>query len=165
MDCVVNKMYPEIKVEAENKEYAYILLNDYAGEVSELSAITLYSYQQFLQFKDEEFAHIMEQISIAEMIHLKMLGQTIKLLGVNPIYKIKDVDDNYVSWNSEYVSYDTNIVDMLKTNIEKEKEAILKYQSHIKLINDKYIKELLARIIEDEEKHLGCFNKLLKQYT
>lgn len=165
MDCVVNKMYPEIKVEAENKEYAYILLNDYAGEISELSAITLYSYQQFSQFKDEEFAHIVEQISIAEMLHLKMLGQTIKLLGVDPIYKIKDVDDNYISWNSEYVSYDTNIVDMLKTNVNKEKEAILKYRSHIELINDKYIKGLLERIIEDEEKHLECFNKLLKQYT
>ena len=43
--------YPKIRVERQNINYATKLLNDYAGYVSELSAIHLYSYQSFVSDK------------------------------------------------------------------------------------------------------------------
>jgi bacterioferritin len=39
--------YPEPMVEIPNIEYANLLLKDYAGAVSEFTAISLYVYQQF----------------------------------------------------------------------------------------------------------------------
>ena len=52
---------------------------------------------------------------------------------------------------------------MLRSDIKIEEEAIRKYRYHISLINDKYIKALLYRIIEDEEVHIKCFNMLLNR--
>lgn len=63
--------------------------------------------------------------------------------------------------NSSFVNYTTNIIDMLKSDIAIEEEAIRNYSNHIKIINDKYIKALLYRIIEDEKMHIKCFNILM----
>lgn len=148
--------YPEIKVENENIEYAKLLMYPYAGMISEDTATHLYMYQSFIL--DEEISKILENIAIVEMHHLEMLAKTINLLGIKPEYK-----SNNIPWTSDYVNYNTNLKDMLKTNIESEKLAIQNYQSLIKVIDDKYIKELLKRIIIDEEIHLKIFNELYEK--
>ena len=48
-------------------------------------------------------------------------------------------------------------------NIKKEYMAISKYEKHIAMINDKYIKRSLARIIEDEKIHIICFKNYLSK--
>ena len=50
--------------------------------------------------------------------------------------------------------------DMLKIDISSEEAAIKTYTLHKKLIDDKYIKEMLDRIIMDEKRHLEIFNYL-----
>lgn len=165
LECRVDKPYPEVRVERKNIEYAKLLLDDYASEVGEDRAIHQYVYQKFDKFKDNPlFSKTLSQIAMVEMRHLELLGETIKLLGVNPEFRFVDKNTNYlVYWNSSFVDYTTDIVEMLRSDIKIEEEAIRKYRYHISLINDKYIKALLYRIIEDEEVHIKCFNMLLNR--
>ena len=151
-----NLPYPDIKVEKENIEYAKLLMYPYASMVSEDTATHLYMYQSFIL--DDNIGKILENIAIVEMHHLEMLAKTINLLGLKPEYKSNDIP-----WTSNYVNYNSNLKDILKINIEAETLAIKNYQNLIKVINDKYIKKMLERIIVDEEIHLKIFNDLYNE--
>lgn len=151
-----NLPYPDIKVEKENIEYAKLLMYPYASMISEDTATHLYMYQSFIL--DDNIGKILENIAIVEMHHLEMLAKTINLLGLKPEYKSNDIP-----WTSNYVNYNTNLKDILKINIEAETLAIKNYQNLIKVINDKYIKKMLERIIVDEEIHLKIFNDLYNE--
>jgi Mn-containing catalase len=158
----VDLPYPEVKVEQKNIYYANILLQDYAGEVSEFTAVSLYIYQHFVsdeRYKD--YAKVIGDISIAEMKHLELLGETIKLLGVKPIFT-SSVCPCGQMWTANYVNFDTCIKEMLLEDIRAETKAIESYEKHLCLINDKYIKKLLERIILDEKLHLKIFKELYK---
>ncbi len=165
MECKVNKPYPKVRVERKNIEYAKLLLLDYAGAVGEDTAIHQYVYQKFDKFNmDPVFVETMSKIAMVEMRHLELLGETIKLLGVNPEFRsINTASNNLDYWNSSFVNYNTDIVEMLKSDIRIEEEAIKNYRYHISIINDKYIRVLLSRIIEDEQMHIKCFNMLLNR--
>ncbi len=151
-----NLPYPDIKVEKENIEYAKLLMYPYASMISEDTATHLYMYQSFIL--DDNIGKILENIAIVEMHHLEMLAKTINLLGLKPEYKSNDIP-----WTSNYINYTNNLKDILKINIEAETLAIKNYQNLIKVINDKYIKKMLERIIVDEEIHLKIFNDLYKE--
>lgn len=154
--------YPEVMVEEKNSYYADLLSQDYAGMVSESTAAFLYSYQHFNTFKsNEEFAKIIKEISIVEMKHLEMLGETIKLLGNDPVYKTCEASrGDCMMWSASNIDYSTDLKDMLKTDIKAEETAIKTYEHHKRLINDKYIKRMLDRIILDEKRHLEIFNSI-----
>lgn len=154
--------YPEVMVEEKNSYYADLLSQDYAGMVSESTATFLYSYQHFNTFKsNEEFSKIIEEIAIVEMKHLEMLGKTIKLLGNDPVYKTCEASrGDCMMWSASNIDYSTDLKDMLKTDIEAEETAIKTYEHHKRLINDKYIKRMLDRIIMDEKRHLEIFNSI-----
>lgn len=159
-----NNYSPEIKVEGPNIEYAKILLQDYAGTISEDTAVHLYMYQNFLQSgKWDKFAEEIERIAIVEMHHLKWLGETILKLGLNPIFAtINSTNNNTTYWNSENVDYTDDIKKMLLTDIRAETLAIKQYELHKEIINDKYIKALIDRIIQDEKEHLKIFEEFYK---
>ena len=167
MKYYVEKPYPEVRVEKKNSYYADLLLNDYAGITSELSAITSYSYQNFILFKNyEEIAHNLIKIAIVEMHHLELLGKTIFLLGKNPYFIYKDKNNcSYKYWNSSFTSQNTDILKLLRNNILSEEIAISNYEYHLSLINDIYVKEILARIIADERQHIKCFQVMLKEVS
>lgn len=157
--------YPIPKVTQKNLEYAQILLQDYAGEVSEQTAIHLYSYQSFLPEEIwKTYARAIEKIAETEMKHFSLLGRTIALLGIDPIYATISCENNGLQyWNSNYVDYTTDPKKMLEVDIASEKAAILNYQKHIEIIHDPYIEQMLERIIEDEKIHLKKFESMLEQ--
>lgn len=161
MEYKSNKPYPKARVEKPNIEYAKLLLENYAGDISEETAIHLYMYQHMVASDEmEEYAKTMEQIGIVEMRHLNLLGKTIKLLGLKPVYATL-YNDNFIKpWNSSNVNYTTDIKEMLEVNIKNETKAIENYEKRIIQIEDKYIRELLSRIIEDEKIHLKIFKNL-----
>ena len=159
-----NNKYPIPKVERPNLQYAKILLDDFAGVVSEDTAINLYLYQTFsTNNTNPSFAEIMKKISEVEMHHLYLLGETIVLLGGNPIYGSFGNDNVLRLWNSATVNYTTNFKEMLETNIIAEQTAINHYQEQLKIIKDRYIQTLIKRIIEDELIHLSIFKELYKK--
>lgn len=166
MNFQFNKPYPKPKVSAKNMEYAKILLQDYAGDSGEDSAVHLYLFQNLiLSKKYPKIANNLFHISVIEMHHLKLLGETIELLGMTPEYVTYDADfDKKVYWSSQNINYVTSIVDILKLDIEKESGAIREYQAHYEAIMDPYIRELLLRIIEDEKIHLDYFQKQLSVF-
>lgn len=163
MECRVDKPYPKVEVEGKNIAYANLLLQDYAGISGEDTAIHQYIYQKFDKAGiDPEFSETLSKIAMIEMRHLELLGETIKLLGVDPKFKFIENSSNCLTyWSGSFVDYTTDIVSMLQNDILIEEEAIKNYQYHISIIDDKYIKRLLYRIIEDEEQHLRCFHMLL----
>ena len=166
INCKINKPYPKIQVEKPNTYYANLLLNDYAGINSELTSITQYIFQNFNFFKDyPEMSNTLRDIAVVEMQHLSILGQTIKLLGIRPDFRFPSKPNYTTYWNSTYVNYSICIPTMLKDDIILEQVAINNYQKDINIINDKYIKRILARIIEDEELHIKCFKELLNKYN
>ena len=142
MEYKVNKPYPEIRVEQPNLEYAKLLLEDYAGTISEDPAVHLYLYQH-----------------LVEMQHLEILGKLIKLLGLDPAF-VSFKDDRLVAWTANYVNYTTDLETMIDVDIMSETKAIQKYREHVQMLDDVYIKQILLRIIEDEEIHLDIFKKL-----
>lgn len=154
--------YPEPKVEEKNLFYANLLLNDYASNVSEDTAIHLYLYQYLSHFqKNKEIANALLEISKQEMEHFKLLGETIYLLGMEPHYAAIDSEtQTAIYWNAENVNYETDIKKILEYNIHAEEEAIKKYELHLSLIHDKYIQALIQRIIIDEKEHILIFKKL-----
>ena len=162
MECKVNKPYPKVQVLRPNIEYAKLLLEDYSGHISELSAITQYVYQKFDKFNvDVEFKETLSSIAMVEMKHLELLGETIKLLGVVPKFIYNNNFNSLSYWNGSFVDYTTNIKDMLLSDIKIEQSAIAKYNYDISMIDDEYIKMTLYRIIEDEKEHIKCFEYLL----
>lgn len=157
--------YPKPQVENKNIHYAELLLQDYAGAVSEQTAVHLYIYQSMIGTPlIPNFNHILERIAITEMKHFKLLGETINLLGMNPMYHVVDAKDGcFVPWTASYVLDTQLIEEMLIADIEAEAKAILDYQLHICMIDDIYIKALLNRIIEDEKLHLEIFQSLYQE--
>ena len=175
----LDQPYPKIKVDKPNIEEALLILNSYAGEISENTASHLYLYQSFsLKEKnpkysgilEKSFAHaislrlpgILEKISIVEMKHLELLAHAIQLLGLAPAY-VAIKDNKLIPWNSSYVNYELNVEELLKFNIESEKKAIRQYEKLIDQLRNVSIQNLIKRIIQDEEIHITIFSSMLKE--
>lgn len=166
MKCYVDLPYPEVKVEKSNIEYAKILLDSYAGKISEDSAAHLYIFQHIvLEDKYKEYSDILKKIGIVEMHHLELLGETIRKLGIEPVFMSYDKSKNkLIPWKSNYINYNVNIRDIINIDIDAEKKAIEYYKYTIEIIKDKYIRNLIERIIMDEELHLKIFKELKNNF-
>lgn len=162
---IIDLPYPEPEAERQNIEYANILLKDYAGPVSEFTAVSLYSYQHFVSEGDfYDYAELIGGVSMAEMKHLELLGETIKLLGIKPAF-IDSVYPNGRLWSARYVNFISSIREMLLEDIKAETQAIENYKRHIFMISDKHIRKLLERIILDEQYHLKLFKEMYEKYS
>ena len=152
--------YPHVEVTGPNQYYARILLEDTSGKVSEMTAVTQYSYHNFV-FEQSDLRTLLHGIAIVEMNHLDLLSRTIKALGGDPRYR--GYDGRY--WNGDLVYYGSDIVDRITADIAAEKLAIQQYQYHQSLIADPNIQNLLERIIKDELYHITLFQKALNKYN
>lgn len=164
MKYSVDLPYPPIKVKTENSKFADLILLNYAGSVSEFSAITQYTYHEIaLKYKFEEVSETIQGIAEVEMHHLQMLGELIVKLGKSPGYWIcKHKKLNF--WTPEFISYSTDLKKVLAVDINDEKEAITQYKRTIQQIDDSYIIDIIDRIILDEEYHIKLFTELYNKY-
>lgn len=156
--------YPEIKVVNKNPQYAELLMDDYAGMVSEFTAISQYIYHYFYFKKvDEDLGELLEQVAINEMQHMDILGETIIELGGNPVIRGSySTNNNY--WNGSFPYYGCELCQQLREDIDSEYKAIENYRKHITLINDPFVKAILQRIILDEIVHIRLFNEALYKF-
>jgi len=162
--CAYPVPYPSVRVTAPNRQYAELLLEDYTGIVSEFTAINQYLHHHFtLKGINEEVADLEECISLVEMHHMELLAETIRLLGVDPRYRVLR-NNQEIYWNAAYVYYGYNVCDKLAADIASEWAAIAAYRDHLQRIGDPYIKELLERIIQDEYHHIRLFNEAMQKY-
>lgn len=156
--------YPERRVVGKNPYYAQLILDDYAGKVSETTAIMQYIHHHMEMEATpswQEVSDLEEGISIVEMLHLEMLGEIIIQLGASPCYN----DGRQQPWTPQYIAYHNfDPCAQLRADIQSEYDAIHQYQAHIEVIQDPYIQALLARIIKDEEFHIKLFSEKLAKF-
>lgn len=154
--------YPPISVMEPNPRYAKILLDSYAGTISEMTAINMYIYHHYDSEDDiPEFADVVEAVAIVEMYHLEILAKLIVLLGGDPRY----YGSNGAWWSGTYVNYLTGEPCLqIHADIQAERAAITQYRQQIIAIDDQNIQAILERIIKDEQLHLAQFRKLLNKY-
>lgn len=156
--------YPSIQVCGKNQAYADLLSIDYCGSVSEMSAITQYiNNENRLSLQKCSVAKTILGIAMAEMIHLQKLGQLIVLLGGNVNFIARQSNGRMRMWTPEYLNIPENAKKMILVNIESEKAAINQYRMHMKMIKDKYVNAVLARIIKDEEYHIMLLQAILNE--
>jgi len=164
MWCADQSPYPEVVVETPNKFYAQLLMEDHAGLVSETSAIMQYLYHHNVLEEDyPDVAELLECISMVEMTHMELLAEAIIKLGGKPKFGTKTTQ-GILWWRGDFIYYGTGICDMLVADIQGEKGAIAQYQKHIDAIDDKHIKKLLYRIINDEKEHIKYLTEKVNKY-
>ena len=150
--------YPEIKVQAVNRKYAAILMDDYAGPESELTAITQYLFlQATAKGKGAEAGRTAVRIAITEMHHMEMLASVIVLLGGRPVFS-GNQSAGKGFWSGRYPYYGTALCDRLQAALNGEYQAIQNYEQHIRMIEDPDVQAILKRIVLDETLHV----KILK---
>lgn len=161
----VNLPYPPVKVNEENLHYANLILLNYAGLVSEFTAVSQYVYHEISVFKDYPvISTALKGISQVEMHHLQTLGELAVLLGGDPRYFIlKKKTPHY--WNPKFVAYSKTPKQLLLDDINGEKQAIAQYEKTISQIDDANIVAILKRIILDEEFHIKILNELYEKYV
>ncbi len=158
--CSYPAPYPKVRVLRPNSQYAHLLWGDYAGQVSELTAIAQYVYHYFvLGSTNKEVADLLECISLVEMKHLEILAEIITMLGVDPRYVAISQNNREQYWDASFVFYGTSLCDRITSDIAGEWAAIANYRKHMKMIDDPYIRQILERIIMDELHHINLLNQ------
>lgn len=159
MEFKSSLLYPEINVEDKNTEYAKILLNLYSGRNSEETLFHTFFYQSLIT--DNEYKNILKQISDVEITHLEILGKLIKLLGIEPMFIFpNNIDNGFKIWNSSFINYEKNKEKIILENIQDKENIINSYKEAYEKINDKYIKNIINRILLDEEIHISIFKEI-----
>lgn len=178
LPCQSNMPFPPIKVERQNLKYANLLQDAYAKSgSSELQAITQYIYHN-LTIDEEEIKQALLCIALVEMGHLDTLGELIRKLGGKPAYE----NSNYNFFNGGELGYgdlenrggsrsetyrDCKKDDLcykLMLDLSGEKGAIDFYNILKEQIEDRYIKDILDKIISDEKVHVKIFRHLISEY-
>lgn len=155
--------YPPVCAEQPNPFYARAMLDNIGGSNSEISAVSLYFYNNLITKDTDNLAHIFHKVSIVEMHHLEIFGELAMQLGANPrLWTHKGRQMRY--WTPGYNKYPMKLPELLINSINSEKAAIQKYQSQLKQITDKAIVENLERIILDEQLHVEIFSGLYEKY-
>lgn len=157
MEYKSTKPYPPIEVSAPNPYFGEILLEDLGGIVSEMSAISLYMYNNTIIVPElEELKLAFKKINMVEMEHLQILNELVLQLGVDPrLWTNNHGQCQY--WTPFYNTYPNQLDALLMNSIKSEQQAIEQYQKHIQCIQDPKIIAILERIIEDEIIHLNIF--------
>lgn len=161
---MVDLPYPETRVREKNTNYANLLSVDYCGAVSEMSAITQYiNHENRMSCQNCPLIKTVLGIAMAEMIHLQKLGELIYLLGGKVDFVAKYHDRKPCMWTPEGVNITGDVRQMLLADIEAEKGAVKQYRVHMRMMNDDYVKAVLARIIMDENYHIMLLETLLEE--
>lgn len=158
---IVEEPYPPVQVQQKNRAYANAMLSNIGGENSEMTAVSLYFYDQLVTREDVTVSHIFHRISIVEMHHLEIFGTLSLLLGEDPrLWSTAGQQKRY--WTPAYNTYTWRKKQLLQIALKSEQMAIAKYRSQLKWIKDPNILENLQRILLDEESHVRIFQWLLE---
>lgn len=161
---MVELPYPPIRVRNENLTYANLLSIDYCGSVSEMTAIAQYiNNENQLAAARCPMAKALLGMAIAEMMHLQKLSELIILLGGKVDYTAKFRNGDWKIWTPEYLHIPEQTRQMLQADLEAEQATMEQYQTHIEMIADNYINDVLERIIKDEEYHVMMLQFLMNE--
>ena len=151
------KDYPEIENAIDDNQTVAILKDLAFSKQGELAAVLTYIFQSTIADKsNDDLGELFEEIAITEMAHLGLLMHAICAFGGVPKYETS----NGVPFNTNWVNYNAKLKDMLEQNIKGEQEAIENYNQAIKMVKNQSLKDLFARIILDEQKHVEALKQV-----
>lgn len=157
--------YPPLKIERPNPCYASEILSNIGACNSEMSAISLYIYNNtILTESNPEFAKIFHKISVVEMRHLDIFSRLAYLLGADPrLWTCSGKRPCY--WSPACNHYPRQTDALLKNALLGEQDAILKYRRQADQIHDAYVVDMLCRIILDEQIHVEIFREMIAEIS
>lgn len=157
--------YPPVCVREQNRGWAQLLAQPYAGPASEFTATSRYMYQSMVfERTHPQVTQSLQCIAQVEMDHLQTLGELICLLGGDPVIGAPG-RRGFQWWNGTMPGYQRHVPTALRENIAAEQGAIRGYRQLCHKICDPYITAVLERIILDEELHIRIYEKLLADLT
>lgn len=118
--------------------------------MGEHAAIVQYLRHAY-SFPEGEFRAELEAIAREEMRHLEWLAEKVVELGGAPTLERGPA------------VFSGSLTELLAADVKAEEEAVALYRRHIAAIGQEEIRELLERIISDEEVHRQQFAKILEE--
>lgn len=156
--------YPDMKIEKANGTYGRMMLDNYGGRISEMSAVSTYLYSNLILVDDyPEVAKAIREINEVEMHHLAIFGSLAKMLGQDPRLWAY-VNNCWQYWSPNFGVFQHSLADIVNASIHSEQMSIDKYQQQISIISDRYLQKMLERIIIDEEHHIFIWQTIYKKY-
>ena len=157
--------YPEINKDISvEKNVIPMIIDAYSGNRGELTATCQYSYQSFLLKPTKELYHkAIEEVSVNEMRHLEILSQILLYSNIDPKF-CRYIDNNAnlpVCWSGSNLNYEKDIKSFLQNNIRAEERAIEHYKMIIAKTSSENLKNIIERIIKDEQSHIKIFKTLI----
>lgn len=151
--------YPEIAAAEPNICYARLLLDDYAGTVSEMTSVCQYMYHEVMTC-EMKVQDALKGIAAVEMRHISVLAELIRKLGGEPLLR----NGSGIYWSPKFIYCGSRLADRIRADIDAEQRSISCYELHIELIEDPGIKNILRRIILDEELHIRLLKDISREY-
>ena len=160
----LNEPFPTVEGVCPDAYSLAVISPAYASSTGELNAVLQYIYHFFNFNKHglKEYAETLESIAIAEMLHLKLLGETILALGSPPLY-CQNPPTAYNFYSTKFVAYSRNLVNMIEDDIMDEKHAIRQYTRMLTRLKNEQVKAIVSRILEDEKLHLETLKQILSK--
>lgn len=164
----LKETYPEITVSYLPQEILIMLKRIYTGNKSELTAIMQYTYQYYVLLRDPKFTSIsnaLEQIIRCKMNHYGILARLLVKCGIDPKNCIYiDSNPNLCDyWKASSVSYEKSLVKMFENNVLLQQRIIDEYEQIIKKTDNENLKEIIAKMIDEEQLNLIYFTSILSE--
>lgn len=154
--------YPPTAVQQPNPAYARMMLDNMGGDVSEMSAVSLYLYNHLMTYQIPELDRTFYQVALVEMRHMEIFGTMARDLGADPRLWTQ-TGDVKTYWTPRYNRYYIELREMLQYTITDEQSFIDKYEYQLGIIEDPLIDAMLQRILADEYRHLEIFTCIYQQ--
>lgn len=164
--CSVDLPYPDPAACAPSEQQGRLILSSFSGKISELTAILQYFYDGIRLLEIcPEVGNLFICISKTEMHHLMLLARLCCSFGVDPKYGFP-IRNQHWWWNASpnVIRYSRGVGVALLGAIEEEKQQITQYSLAIDKLTDENAKQLLGRIIMDEEYHIDLLSEAFAKY-
>lgn len=159
--CSAGLPYPPIKVRRKDPEQARILLDLYAGAISEFTAVNSFRYQFLVsERKNPAFSRLLRCVTLNEEFHVRTLARLIKKLGGNPKYFNSDKE----FWDGSLAIYGTNVKNRLEGDIAAERGIIQLYEDTAAQLTDPNVRRLVERLGLDDVFHRDLFIEALRRF-
>lgn len=153
--------YPDLSPLTVSAENTRIIMPAYADRESEMTAVLQYIFQSihFDVAGNSRYATALEEIAIAEMKHLDLLGEALLRMGTVPVYARRP-PHKCDFYSAGCVDYAIQPAAMLAADITAEQNAIASYEQMLCRITEPTLSALISRILLDERLHLKTFKEL-----
>ena len=156
--------YPEVRAGGRNYRYAHAMLSNLSGEISEMSAMSLYLYDQLVTVGIPELSAVFQELALVELRHMEIFGMLAQQLGADPrLWCMRRGRQSW--WSPADLQYTRKLGPLIHGAIRAEEQTIRKYKGQLCWIRDENVTANLTRIIQDEQVHLQVLTQLAQIYT